>query len=145
MSITLRPLQDSDFPAWEPLWDENNLGHKNAELTAETWRRVTDADYPIRGIGAFEDETLVGFAHVVLHPTTGSLDPVGYVQDVFTHTDHRQKGIAKALMKEIARTGAREGWARVYWLADNTNEAAQALYKNLGVKLNFSLHIMPIN
>jgi RimJ/RimL family protein N-acetyltransferase len=42
------------------------------------------------------------------------------------------------------RAQTQENWARIYWLADGSNDAAQRLYKNLGVKLDFSLHIMPL-
>lgn len=145
MVLEIRPLKHEDFPAWLPLWDENNLGHRDEAVTAETWSRITDPDYPVYGLGAFEEGTLIGLVHYVLHPTTGSLRPVAYMQDVFTETRHRQKGVARRLVKEVAKIGANEKWARLYWLADESNEGAQALYKNLGVKLNFSLHVMPLD
>ena len=57
---------------------------------------------------------------------------------------HRRKGYARALIAELAHIGKQKGWARIYWLADSRNEAAQTLYKTLGIRLDFSLHVLPL-
>lgn len=141
----IRKLEHSDFPGWLPLWDQNNLGQRNETVTTETWARICDPDHAVHGLCALDGDRLVGLAHYVLHPTTGSLQPACYVQDVYVDPAQRGKGIGTKLIKAIAKIGGREKWARMYWLADANDAAAQGLYKNLGVKLNFSLHVMPLN
>ena len=147
MSIKIRPLELHDFPDWLLLWDGNNMGKRDEVITTETWARINDSDSPVNGLGAFDGETMVGFLHYILHPVTGHIGPACYMQDVFVDPEHRRKGIAKKLVQELAKYGqkaSRSGpsWARIYWVADNDNEEAQALYKNIGVKLNFALHVM---
>lgn len=141
---TIRPLTAGDYESWLGLWDGNNLGTRNDQVTAQTWARLIDPDFPVRGIIAELDDKLAGLLHYVLHPTTGSLSNVCYMQDVYVDPAFRKKGIAKALLSELARCGKQEGWTRIYWLAEAQNEAAQGLYKNIGVKLNFTLHVMPV-
>lgn len=143
-ALKIRPLEQNDFPAWLPLWDGNNMGQRNEEVTTETWSRILDSDSPVHGLGAFDGDTMVGLVHYILHPTTGHIEPACYMQDVYVDPAQRQKGIGRALVEEIARIGQQEKWSRLYWLAEEDNVAAQNLYKNIGVKLNFSLHVMPL-
>lgn len=141
----IRPLQQSDYEEWLPLWTANNLGQVNDTLTARTWGRLIDRnDTAIGGLTYEEGGHLLGILHYILHPTTGSLADICYMQDVFVSPAHRGKGIARALIVELEKRGKAAGWGRLYWLADNTNKEAQALYRTLGVRLNFSLHVMPL-
>jgi ribosomal protein S18 acetylase RimI-like enzyme len=141
MAVKIRAIENRDFPDWLPLWDGNNLGIRDEAVTAETWARLTDPDFPVRGLVAEEDGKLVGLVHYIEHPTTGSLKNVCYMQDVYVDPARRRSGIARKLIRALE--GAGKGrWARIYWLAESENEAAQALYKALGVKLDFTLHMM---
>ncbi|HRQ61845.1 MAG TPA: GNAT family N-acetyltransferase [Alphaproteobacteria bacterium] len=140
----IRPLQESDYNDWLPLWNANNLGQINDALTKRTWARLSNpSDAAMQGLAFIEAGHVIGMLHFILHPTTGNLKDVCYMQDLFVMPAHRGKGIAKALLRELEKMGIAQGWARIYWLADNTNAEAQALYRNLGVRLNFSLHVLP--
>src|SRR5690606_34914997 len=100
MQPVIRPLQDEDFAQWLPLWDGNNQNTRDDAVTKETWSRMQNSGYPVFGIGAFFDDRLVGILHYVLHPTTGSVKLVGYMQDVYVDPDFRNRGIARALVTE---------------------------------------------
>lgn len=140
----IRPLSADDFTGWLPLWDANNRGLVGEAVTTETWARLTGPGWPVHGLGAWIGGELAGILHYVLHPTTGNIKNVCYMQDLYVAPDHRRKGIGRALVLELAAIGKREGWARIYWLAESNNPAAQALYKTLGVRLDFTLHVLPL-
>lgn len=140
--MKIRPLEKDDFPQWLPLWDGNNMGVKNEPVTTETWSRLMDPDFPIHGLCAVDGDRMLGFVHYVVHPTTGSIEPICYMQDVYVDPDQRKKGIAHKLVTEVAKLKAKENWARIYWLAESDNIAAQKLYKDIGVKLDFTLHVL---
>lgn len=144
-SLSIRPLVLNDFPHWLPLWDGNNLGRRDEALTTETWSRILDSDYPVYGLGAVHKGELAGILHYVLHPTTGNINSVCYMQDLYVSPDHRSKGIARKMVYELSEIAKQEKWARIYWLADAKNEAAQALYKDIGVRLNFTFHVLPVH
>lgn len=142
--LTIRALEPGDYAEWLPLWNANNMGQVNESLTRNTWSRLIDpADTQVNGMAALEAGHIAGIMHYILHPTTGSLQPACYMQDLFVMPAHRGKGIARKLVLALDSLGQAEKWARIYWLADNTNEAAQALYRNLGIRLNFSFHVLP--
>lgn len=142
MSITIRALEPQDFPAWLPLWDGNNEGKRNQEVTTETWARLIDPEIEVYGIVAEKDGVLVGLTHYVVHPITGSIAPVCYMQDVYVPENQRRQGIARKMVEHLAVLGKEHKWARLYWLASASNVAAQNLYKTLGVKLDFTLHVL---
>ncbi|MBI1300961.1 MAG: GNAT family N-acetyltransferase [Alphaproteobacteria bacterium] len=143
--VTIRPLQSDDFGYWLPLWDGNNLGHRNEEVTTETWVRLCDPDNTqVNGLCAVMGDQLVGIVHYILHPTTGSVTPVCYMQDVYVDPNYRRKGIGKRLVQEVTKIGAQEKWGRMYWLTHNDNEDAKAMYANFGVKLDFTFYVLPM-
>lgn len=141
---TISPLQFDDFPGWLPLWDKNNLGQRDQDVTSETWSRLMNDDYPVFGFKAEINGTVAAIMHYILHPVTGHMQPACYMQDLFVDENYRRSGIGKALVRTLEKRGRQEKWARIYWLAENDNQSAQALYKDLGLKLDFSLHILPI-
>lgn len=142
--LLIRPVGKEDYVHWLALWNANNQGHSDPAVTESTWNRLMNSESAVCGLGAFTDGEMVGFLHYILHPVTGHIAPVCYMQDVFIDPAHRKKGLARALLKELAATGKKEGWARIYWLAESGNKAAQALYRTIGVKLDFTLHVLPL-
>lgn len=88
---------------------------------------------------------LLGIVHYILHPTTGSIGPVCYMQDVFTSPQHRRKGIGKRLVHELYRIAQEEQWTRMYWLTEADNTEAKAMYENFGIVLNFTFYVMPLS
>ncbi len=144
--MLIAPLCPADYDRWLPLWLANMEHNVNDAVTDTTWRRICSSESGIGGLCARESETgpVTGICHFVLHPTTGNLKPVCYMQDLYVDPAFRNRGIARSLVITLAAKGTTEGWARLYWLAESTNEAAQNLYRSLGLKLDFTLHVLPL-
>jgi len=140
--MEIRLLKRDDFDAWHPLWQENCLFQISDKVTNETWRRIVNPKETVFGLGAFEDEKLIGILHYVLHPITGYVEPACYMQDLFVIKEKRGQGIAKQLVWELESIGKNNNWARIYWFADKSDETVQKLYKNLGIEMNFGLHML---
>ena len=66
------------------------------------------------------------------------------MQDLYVDPDMRENGIARRMVMQLSDIGKSEKWARMYWLAESDNAAAQALYKSIGMKLDFTLHMMAL-
>ena len=144
--IAVRPLKFDDFAKWLPLWDGNNMGERNQAVTTETWSRITNSDNTqVNGLCAERNGKILGIVHYILHPTTGQINPVCYMQDVYVEPEYRRKGIGKRLVEEVTKIATKEKWARMYWLTQSDNENAKAMYENFGIKLDFTLYVLPIN
>jgi ribosomal protein S18 acetylase RimI-like enzyme len=66
------------------------------------------------------------------------------MQDLYVDPAQRQKGLGRALVLALTQQAKAHHYARLYWLAEADNDAAQALYASLGVKLDFTFHVMPL-
>ncbi len=144
--IIIRPLESSDFDKWLTLWDENNMGERNEAVTAKTWYRLIDVNnIQVNGLAAEKNGVMLGIVHYILHPTTGQINPVCYMQDVYVSHEHRRKGIGKRLVEEVTKIGTKENWARMYWLTASDNMEAKAMYENFGIKLDFTFYVLPIS
>ena len=141
--LHIRKLAAEDYDHWLVLWNANNQGHINNEVTAITWQRLM-GDPQVRALGAFEGEDMAGLVHFILHPVTGHIKMVCYMQDLFVAPAHRRKGIGRQLVTALASLGQDEGWARMYWLSETQNAEAQMLYRTLGLKLDFTLLVLPL-
>jgi ribosomal protein S18 acetylase RimI-like enzyme len=144
MNIVISPLAAGDYESWLPLWNENNQNLCAAEVTSTTWSRLLDPASSVNGFAAREGGAFAGFVHYILHPVTGHIEPACYMQDLFVVESFRRRGIGEALVRRLAAEGAKQNWARFYWLAEDKNAAAQALYANLGIKLDFSFFMLPL-
>jgi ribosomal protein S18 acetylase RimI-like enzyme len=145
--LIIQPLRAADYDQWLPLWLANTEHALGNDVTAETWRRICEPACPVGGLGARTDPQgpLSGICHYILHPTTGNLKQVCYMQDLYIDPAQRRQGLARGLVTHLAALAKEQGWARIYWLAEAENEAAQTLYKTLGYKLNFTLHVLPVS
>ena len=142
--VSVTQITEDDYESWLPLWNANNQGQENERVTKITWSRLIDKNHCVNGLVAKQDKKVIGLLHYILHPVTGHLEDVCYMQDVFIKEDYRRKGIAKKLIQHLQDLGKEGKWARIYWLAEADNYGAQALYKKIGLKLNFTLHVMPL-
>lgn len=134
----------ADYDGWLALWNGNNGGPVDARVTAQTWARLVDPASPVNGLLIREGDALCGLVHYILHPVTGHLMPACYMQDLYIDPAFRKRGLGRALVEHLALLGRDTGWARLYWLAEASNPAAQALYAHLGVRLDFTFHVMPL-
>lgn len=144
--MIIAELKTSDYDDWLPLWRANMEQQVSDDVTALTWKRICDTGFPIGGLGARMEDggKLCGICHFIIHPTTGNSKFICYMQDLYVDPSARRKGVARALIMNLAAMGKLYDWARIYWLAEAKNEEAQRLYRTLGLKLDFTLHVLPI-
>ena len=143
MAIDVRPLAEADRAAWEPLWAaylafyEASVPAATVELT---WSRFHDAAEPMHALGAFEAGALVGIVHYLFHRTTWTPADTCYLQDLFTAPAARGKGAGRALIEAVYERAREAGAARVYWLTQDGNATARALYDTLADHPGFTVY-----
>ena len=142
--VTVRPVKPDDYEAWRPLWDEYNAFYERTgptalpeELTQTTWRRFFDAHEPVFCIVAERAGKVVGTCHYIYHRSTSRLEPVCYLQDLFTAADYRGHGIGRALINGVYEIAKEAGSKRVYWLTHTTNTPGRTLYDKVAKNLGF--------
>lgn len=137
---TIRPVQPADFEQWQPLWDGYQAFYARTAgeaVTRTTWGRFLDPAEPVHALVAERDGRLVGLAHFIFHRNTWMVEPVCYLQDLFTAPGARGGGVGRALVEAVYAAAGEAGASRVYWLTHESNAAAMALYDRLAERSGF--------
>lgn len=137
MTIAIEPIAHFSFDEWLPLAQGYKAFYKAPlDLTEYrlAWNRL-EARH-VQGLGARVDGALVGIAHYLWHASTWA-DRVCYLQDLYVLEAARGKGVARALIDKVADEAKNLGCARYYWLTQDHNELARALYDRVGEHKGF--------
>lgn len=149
--LTIRPVTREDYEQWLPLWDGYNAFYGRAgdtalapEVTRTTWARFFDADEPVHALVAEADGTLLGLTHYLFHRSTTMIQPICYLQDLFTTEASRGRGVGRALIEGVYERARTAGSPRVYWQTHETNEVAMALYNKVAERSGFLVYRKPL-
>jgi GNAT superfamily N-acetyltransferase len=140
MSLLIRPLHPDERAAWEPLWQGYIAFYEAsvpAEVTDATWARLHDEAEPIHGLVAERDGHLLGIVHYIFHRSTWTIGDYCYLQDLFTAPSARGQGVGRALIEAVYEKAGAAGASRVYWLTQESNETARALYDKVATRTGF--------
>src|SRR4051812_50198872 len=96
-----------------------------------TWARFFDAYEPVHGLVAESGGQLLGLTHYLFHRSTTAIEPVCYLQDLFTGEAARGKGVGRALINGVYEQAGFSGSPRVYWQTRETHPTAGQLYRKL--------------
>ena len=135
-SFHVRSAQPTDIPALMRLKRQLAEGENSLHAVRATeahWRR--DGFGPNAGFCAFVAEhgdRVIGMATCSKRVITGWNGPILFLQDMFVETDHRQRGVARALMNRVAAHAREIGSPIVELTVRSDNPAAQAFYRNAG-------------
>jgi GNAT superfamily N-acetyltransferase len=145
--LTVRFVTRHDHDRWLPLWDGYNAfyGRSGAtalspEITKMTWARFFDAYEPVHALVAQSGGQLLGLTHYLFHRSTTAIEPVCYLQDLFTDEAARGKGVGRALINGVYQQAMLAGSPRVYWQTHETNLTAMQLYDKVAERSGFVVY-----
>ena len=146
-NLSVRPVVRDDHDRWLPLWEGYNAFYARAgptalapEITRMTWARFFDPYEPVHALVAESGDQLVGLAHYLYHRSTTAIEPVCYLQDLFTCATARGRGIGTQLVSEVYEHARLAGLSRVYWHTHATNLTAMRLYDNVAEHSGFVVY-----
>ena len=99
-------------------------------------------DRAVEVMGARLNGELVGFAIFVDLPEPVSGMRCGMVDHIYVHHDHRQKGIAKAIVDLLADQAEERGWSKLILNAPRQPEDGRKLYEQIAAPADFSSFIL---
>jgi GNAT superfamily N-acetyltransferase len=144
-NIRVRPLEAADRPVWEELWHGYLTFYKVSqiarEVTQATWQRLLDPDGPLHGLVAVDGDDVLGLVHFLYHPSSWTIGPYFYLQDLFTFPPARKRGVGEALIEAVADAARVQNAARVYWLTHQTNAPGRSLYDRVARHAGFIHYI----
>ncbi len=146
--IQVRTIRPGDRAAWQPLWDGYNAFYGRegatalpAEISDTTWGRFLDPTEPVHArVAEDEQGRLLGLVHYLFHRSTNRIEPVCYLQDLFTAPGARGHGVGRALIEAVYAAAQAAGTRRVYWHTQASNTTARALYDRLASHAGFLVY-----
>nr|MDP2190385.1 GNAT family N-acetyltransferase [Rhodoferax sp.] len=145
--ILVRPIQQSDFAAWLPLWNGYNAfyGREGAtalspEIISTTWQRFFEPTEPVYALVAETEGKLVGLTHYLFHRSTTRVELTCYLQDLFTVEAQRGRGVGRSLIEGVYQAAKAAGIKRVYWQTHETNVAGRLLYDRVAKHAGFIVY-----
>lgn len=135
--ISVRPVKDCDYKEWRQLWT-GYLDYYETQVTEEvyqtTFSRLTSNEpNEFNGMLAIdENNNAVGLVHYLFHRHAWKVENVCYLQDLFTSSDQRGKGVARSLIEAVYAKADEAGAPSVYWLTQDFNDTARVLYDRIG-------------
>ena len=143
----IRRVLSGDFTEWKVLWEGYNsfYGREGEtalpiEIVEMTWSRFFDSYEPIHAMVAVNSNKMVGLVHYLFHRSTINIEPVCYIQDLFTTESARGKGVGHALIDRASEHARSEGAKRIYWQTHETNTVAIRLYERVIKKSGFIVY-----
>jgi GNAT superfamily N-acetyltransferase len=140
-AVAVRPLAARDRVAWEAMW-RAYLAFYDTDVTPEirdiTFARLvaSQGDGP-HGLVAVAGDVPVGLVHYLYHAHCWRPEGVTYLQDLFVAPEARRRGVARALIEAVYRAADAAGRPAVYWMTQEHNHTARALYDRIAVKTPF--------
>ena len=139
----VRPVAPTDFEQWETLWEGYNTFYRRTvppEITRTTWARFFDGNEPVHALVAEQDGQLWGLVHYLFHRSTSLIDPICYLEDLFTLEEVRGQGVGRALIDAVYERARNAGCLQVYWQTHETNATAMALYDRVAERSGFLVY-----
>lgn len=81
---------------------------------------------------AFDGDRAAGFAIYYFSLSTFAGRPNLFIEDLYVKSEHRERGIGKRLLVEVARRAVERRCARMEWLVLDWNESARCFYESMG-------------
>ena len=145
--IRIRPLAPEDRTAWDALW-RAYLAFYGTERPPGIFdmafaRLLGDDPRDFHGLIAEREGTPVGLAHYLFHRHGWQVEDVVYLQDLYVAPEARGMGAGRALIEAVYAEADRAGCPSVYWLTQEFNRTARALYDRVGVATPFVKYRRP--
>jgi len=144
MTITIRPVEQSDRAQWNVLYQGYAEFYKvtqTQDMRDTVWSWLFNDAHETEGLVAVDDKgALIGLTHFrpfarPLSATTG-----GFLDDLFVTPASRGSGAARLLIEAVAQVGKQRGWSVIRWITAEDNYRARSLYDKVADKTKWATY-----
>jgi GNAT superfamily N-acetyltransferase len=136
----IRAITAADLPAWRLLWDAYLVFYESElpdAVTDDVFARLVAGDGLHGAIAWGDDGEALGLTHWLFHPSTWSVGPYCYLEDLYVSPAARGRGVGKQLIAHVNEAARAAGASQVYWLTHEANAVARVLYDKVAKRTGF--------
>jgi ribosomal protein S18 acetylase RimI-like enzyme len=147
----VEPPTQADFDRWRQLYrgyaDFYDFPQTDDQAST-VWTWIQDPAHEVRALVVRDrdrDGVAVGLAHFrpFARPLRGSTGC--FLDDLFVDTRYRGSGAVDALLAELRRVAAAEGWDTVRWITADNNYRARTKYDQVAARTTWITYDMAPN
>ncbi len=148
MTVTIRPLAQTDRAKWEELFEAYAQFYKTTvpEGGFDTvWEWIFDPENKFWcDVAEREDGRVIGFTQYQLMQRSLGGGMVCYLGDLYVEPDVRGAGAGRKLIDHVVESARGMGITNVRWLTQEFNYPARKLYDTYQPKSDFILYTIPV-
>lgn len=148
MTVTTRPVTQSDKTDWETLWDQYLAFYeteRGQDVKDMTWGRIHDVSEPMHSHLAVDaDGKTVGLVNFLYHRNFWQAEDVCYLNDLFVLPETRGTGAGRKLIDSVTEKAKADGITEVYWLTAKDNARAKRLYDSVVDQFPFDVYLVEV-
>jgi len=141
MTVTVRPIVETDRAAWEDLFVAYATFYKveqTSAMRATVWGWLHDDSAQTCGLVALDtDGRIVGLAHYRAFARPLAASTGGFLDDLFVDPAHRGSGAADAMIDALCRIGRDRGWSIIRWITADDNYRARNMYDRIAARMGW--------
>ncbi|MCH2165561.1 MAG: GNAT family N-acetyltransferase [Marinovum sp.] len=130
--VSTRLLHAEDRAQWADLWTAYLTFYETSlppSIYNSTFDRLIDpAQTTMYGHLAWMDGQAVGLVHYLYHDHCWKTGQVCYLQDLYTTSEARGRGVGQALIQSVYGAADAQDAQATYWLTQSFNTTARRLY-----------------
>ena len=133
--VTVREVTAAELPALLHLYTHLNPNDPPlpSDEAADIWKTMAQPNQCV--YGAYRESKIVAACTLIVVPNlTRGGRPYALVENVVTHSDHRRRGYATALLKHALASAWERNCYKVMLLTGSKTEATLRFYENAGFR-----------
>jgi GNAT superfamily N-acetyltransferase len=138
IGLRISPATENDVPLIfafvRKLAEFERSLHKVTATEADIRRGLFGERPAAEAVIAYVDDMAAGFALFFTIYSTFSGRPGLYLEDLFVDSEHRGRGIGKALLNHLNNLARSRGYDRLEWSVLNWNQHAIDFYRGIGAE-----------
>jgi len=139
----IRKVKPKDKIKWQELYRSYANFYKvemNDRILEIVWGWLHDNNHDLNGIVFEIKGSIVAFAHYRRMPRPLKGKYIGFLDDLFVESKHRNKKIGEKLINELKKISDSKEWNLIRWITKDDNLKAKKLYDKIAKKTSWDLY-----
>ena len=141
--IKVRHIIEKDFKEWRPLFEGYADFYKvkiNDDIIDNVWSWLHDSKHVLKALVVEKNQQIVAFAHYRKMPSALRGKDIGFLDDLYVHTEYRGQKLSELLIYELQKISKENNWNLVRWITRDDNERAKKVYDKIANKTNWDVY-----